>query len=190
LRTEYPVTYFEAMETQTNTELWQRLSEFEFDDPQAELPFSKRLAAEQRWSRKYTHRAIAEYRRFLYLTQIAPHDLTPSKPIDSVWHLHLTYTESYWDRLCALFERPLHHRPSMGGPAEESRYESQYSLTLASYEQEFGEPPPTDVWPRSGARPDLLERLLRRGRSSPPNVRFAAFYDRRWGRVGGGCGSV
>ncbi len=116
---------------------------------------AKRLTAKQRWSRKYTDRAVAEYRRFLYLTQIAPHDLTPSKSIDAVWHLHLTYTESYWDRLCALFERPLHHRPSMGGPAEESRYESQYSLTLASSEQEFGEPLPTDAWPRSGARPDL-----------------------------------
>jgi hypothetical protein len=139
------------METQANTELWQRLSDFELDDPDAELPFSRRLAAEQRWSSEYVDRAISEYRRFLYLTQIAPHDVTPSKAIDAIWHLHLTYTESYWDGLCALFERPLHHRPSMGGPGEGRRYDSQCSLTLATYEQEFGEPPPTDVWPRPGA---------------------------------------
>jgi hypothetical protein len=42
-----------------------------------------------------TDRAIGEYRRFLYLTQIAAHDLTPSKAIDSIWHLHLLYTQSY-----------------------------------------------------------------------------------------------
>ena len=161
MRAESGVTYLEIKETRTNTELWQRLSDFEFDDPDAELPFSRFLAVEQRWSRKYADRAIGEYRRFLYLTQIAPHDVTRSKAIDSIWHLHLLYTQSYWAGLCPLFERPLHHGPSMGGPAEGRRYESQYSLTLATYEQEFDEPAPTDIWPRPGARPDLLERLLR-----------------------------
>lgn len=177
------------METQTNTELWQGLSAFEFDDPEAQEPFSGKLAEKQRWSSDYTDRAIAEYRRFLYLTQIAPHDVTPSKPIDAIWHLHLTYTESYWDGLCAMFERPLHHRPSRGGPSEERRYRAQYERTLTTYEHEFGEPAPADIWPRSDSKPDMLERILRRARLTPPNPRFAAFYDRRWGRVGNGpCG--
>ncbi|MFT7475313.1 MAG: hypothetical protein ACI81L_002251 [Verrucomicrobiales bacterium] len=176
------------METLTNTELWQQLSDFEFDEPEAQQPFSRRLAGGQRWSGAYTDRVIVEYRRFLYLTQVVPHEVTPSKPIDAIWHLHLTYTESYWNGICALLESPLHHRPTMGGQAEKRRHHAQYRSTLDSYERVFGAPAPTDIWPLSDARPGLLDRLVRRALAHAPESRFDAFYDKSFGRVGGGCG--
>jgi hypothetical protein len=31
---------------------------------------------------------------------ISTHIVTPSEQVDQVWHLHLTYTRSYWDEFC------------------------------------------------------------------------------------------
>ena len=42
-----------------------------------------------------------------------------SEQVDAAWHLHLTYTRSYWDRFCKeTLGQPLHHDPTRGGPAE------------------------------------------------------------------------
>jgi len=132
-----------------NPELWQRLSSFEIDDGPAACSFADRLAAEQGWSKQYAQRVIDEYKRFLYLAMTAGHQVTPSKAVDEAWHLHLTYTRSYWDRLCKeVLGRPLHHYPSNGSDADTQKYAEQYQRTLASYEETFAVPPPADVWPR------------------------------------------
>jgi uncharacterized protein (TIGR04222 family) len=132
-----------------NPELWQRLSSFEIDDGPAACSFADRLAAEQGWSKQYAQRVIDEYKRFLYLAMTAGHQVTPSKAVDEAWHLHLTYTRSYWDRLCKeVLGRPLHHYPSTGSDADAEKYAKQYERTLASYQETFAVPPPADVWPR------------------------------------------
>jgi uncharacterized protein (TIGR04222 family) len=132
-----------------NPELWQRLSSFEIDDGPAACSFADRLAAEQGWSKQYAQRVIDEYKRFLYLAMTAGHQVTPSKAVDEAWHLHLTYTRSYWDRLCKeVLGRPLHHYPSNGSDADAEKYAKQYERTLASYQETFAVPPPADVWPR------------------------------------------
>ena len=75
-------------------------------------PFAKRLSRENGWSIHYTARAIAEYNRFVYLAAVSPTPVTPSEVVDKVWHLHLLYTRSYWQGLCAeVLGRPLHHDP-------------------------------------------------------------------------------
>jgi hypothetical protein len=133
--------------------LWQRLYVFHPDKPGAVLPFSKRLAIENGWTRRFALRAIGEYKRFLYLACVAGHPVTPSEEIDQVWHLHLVYTRSYWDELCAaVLQRPMHHQPTEGGRGEDARYWEQYEQTLAAYRRVFGEPPPADVWPEAKKR--------------------------------------
>jgi len=129
--------------------LWRRLEAFRFDDnADAVLPFAARLARDNCWSRNRADRAIAEYRRFLYLSQTVGHEVTPSPDVDAVWHLHLVYTRSYWDRLCGkVLQRPLHHGPTRGGDAEDRRYRGNYERTLAGYRQAFGVSPPSDIWP-------------------------------------------
>ena len=83
----------------------------------------------------------------------AGHEVTPSDEVDQAWHLHLTYTRSYWDGLCdAVLGRALHHGPTKGGQAEGDRFENQYERTLASYRAAFGEEPPEDIWPPSAVR--------------------------------------
>ncbi|MBC7834656.1 MAG: hypothetical protein H7Y88_06085 [Phycisphaerales bacterium] len=138
--------------------LWDSIKTFRIDEPpppvpattggEPAFPFAARLASENRWPRPHAERVITEYRRFLFLAVAAGHPVTPSKSVDEAWHLHLTYTRSYWDRLCGqVLRQPLHHEPTRGGAAEESKFADWYSRTLESYERFFGEPAPRDLWP-------------------------------------------
>lgn len=133
--------------------LWRRLEAFPLDDPHAALTFTQRLARENDWSAGYAARVVAEYKRFVFLAMTAGHEVTPSDQVDQAWHLHLTYTRSYWDEMCRdVLGRPLHHGPTRGGPAEGMRFEDQYERTLRAYREAFGEAAPPDIWPPSAIR--------------------------------------
>src|SRR5882762_2181922 len=78
----------------------------------------------------------------------AGHEVTPSDAVDQAWHLHLTYTRSYWDGLCReVLGRPLHHVPTKGGRGETAKFRDQYMETLTSYRRLFETEPPADIWP-------------------------------------------
>ena len=110
--------------------------------------FGERLQRENRWTSEYTSRVIDEYRRFIILAVDAGHPVTPSGDVDQAWHLHLTFTRSYWEGLCAgVLGRPLHHNPSVGGPHERAKFRGWYGDTLESYVRLFGADPPADIWP-------------------------------------------
>lgn len=128
--------------------LWQRLLDFEIDDPSASFSFTDRLARENGWTLQKSLRAVFEYKRFLYLVCCTGQSLTPSDEIDQVWHLHLLYTRSYWLELCPIvLKRELHHGPTKGGAHERLRYRDQYALTLHLYQRAFGAKAPDDLWP-------------------------------------------
>ncbi|MBC9928862.1 hypothetical protein ICL07_00655 [Chitinophaga qingshengii] len=127
--------------------LWLRIVAFQLDDPTAALPFSRKLARENKWDATFTQRAIAEYRRFIYLCCISPTGASPSTVIDEVWHLHLLYTQNYWEEFCEkALGRKLHHHPSKGGPPEKDKHDDWFLQTLRLYKAVFGESPPTDIW--------------------------------------------
>lgn len=133
--------------------LWNRLQAMELDQADAAFRFSDRLARENGWSKDFARGAIAEYKRFIYLAVTSPTQVTPSDIVDRVWHLHLTFTRSYWDEMCTqVLGRPLHHGPTKGGQAEDRRYRNQYSETLALYRKTFGEEPPAAYWPAAQER--------------------------------------
>ena len=135
--------------------LHERISRFSFDEGAEELSFARRLGRDNGWAHDYTTRVIEEYRRFAFLAMVAGHPVTPSDQVDQVWHLHLTYTRSYWDRFCGeVLERPLHHGPTRGGSAEAAKFEDLYVKTLRSYARLFGHAPPEDIWPPPAARFD------------------------------------
>lgn len=126
---------------------------FEIDPGGKVLTFSSRLARENRWSSEYAERVIREYKRFCVLAIHAGHPVTPSEAVDQAWHLHLTYSRSYWDRFCGtVLGRPLHHEPTAGGTAEGQKFEDFYVKTLISYERLFKERPPSDIWPSPSQR--------------------------------------
>ncbi|TWT85772.1 hypothetical protein Pla123a_05790 [Posidoniimonas polymericola] len=136
-----------------HAELWRRIAEFKFDDPAAAFTFTQRLARENRWSVGHADAVIDEYRRFVFLAMTAGHEVTPSEAVDQAWHLHLTYTRSYWDELCGrVLGRPLHHGPTRGGSVDSARFHEQYEQTLASYRAAFGDEPPAAIWPTAKVR--------------------------------------
>jgi uncharacterized protein (TIGR04222 family) len=130
-----------------HADLYARIQTFALDDPDAPFPFSRKLAKENGWTLTYTQRAIDEYKRFALLAMISPEPVSPSEQVDQVWHMHMTYTQSYWDEFCGkVLGKPLHHYPSQGGLGEGQKYRDLYEKTLALYQQVFGEAPPADLW--------------------------------------------
>ena len=139
--------------------LWIRIDAYQIDDPEAYIPLSSKLAKEQGWSVEFTQRAFLEYKKFIYLCCILPGGASPSKIVDEVWHLHLTYTRDYWRRFCKeTLQKDIHHHPSKGGPDEQLKHEIWYEETLKQYEAIFGEPAPADIW-STNAIPKLAEPI-------------------------------
>ena len=94
---------------ETHQALYNRISEFSFDEGEVALSFARRLARENGWAADYAGRAIEEYRRFIFLAVVAGHPVTPSDQVD------LTYTRSYWDRFCGdVLGTLVHHGPTRG----------------------------------------------------------------------------
>jgi hypothetical protein len=130
------------------SELYDRIQAFSLDKPDVRLSFSQRLANDNGWSLQFAQQAIEEYKKFAFLAVVAGHPVTPSDQVDQVWHLHLTYTRSYWEDFCSqVLQTPLHHEPTLGGEAEHQKFDDWYNKTLESYERFFGIKPPLEIWP-------------------------------------------
>jgi uncharacterized protein (TIGR04222 family) len=136
------------MKVEEHSSLWSAIQQFPLNDPNAEINFSRKLSAKQHWSPSFTERVIEEYRKFLFLCCISPNGASPSQAVDEAWHLHLTYTRSYWIDLCKnTLNKDIHHHPSRGGDEEDHKHHDWYAETLEQYQSVFESPPPIDIWP-------------------------------------------
>lgn len=130
-----------------NQDLWNRIEAFELDMPGAIQPFSKRLAQENKWTYAFALESIEEYKKFIYLACISNHPVSPSYPIDQVWHLHLIYTKSYWIDFCkSVLEKEIHHKPSTGNKEDKAELKALYKETLSLYQDEFKTRAPEHIW--------------------------------------------
>lgn len=159
-------TYLPQNKIEPTDELWIKLKDFSVESKNdlATIKFSflERLAKENNWSIVYAIKVFDEYKKFLYLTIKSGHEVTPSDQVDQVWHLHLTYTHSYWDNLCKnILDCPLHHNPTKGGIVESTKYTNTYTETLKSYKTIFGHNPPANVWPETEKRMNNYKNLKR-----------------------------
>lgn len=133
--------------------LWGKISQFNFNDEENYFKFSDRLARENNWSIDYSKKAIEEYKKFIFLCCITTTGVTPSDQVDQVWHLHLTYTNSYWIDLCKnTLEKEIHHNPTKGGTSEAIKFDSFYSKTKEDYKTIFKSEPPIEIWPNNENR--------------------------------------
>jgi hypothetical protein len=48
------------------------------------------LARDNGWPREFTRRVVEEYKRFMFLTTVADHVVSPSEAVDQAWHLPRT----------------------------------------------------------------------------------------------------
>ena len=137
-----------------NRELWTKIKLFKLDVDQAHFSFSQRLARDNNWTHEFALKVVEEYRRFIYLCCISEGQMiTPSDAVDQAWHLHLTYTKSYWNDFCKYtLEQEIHHNPTKGGHKEREKFTNCYDLTFELYRQEFGEEPKEHIWWNSQKR--------------------------------------
>jgi len=161
------------MDQEQTRALLRQIEAFELSDPQAAVEFETQLADANGWTRGYAAAVTREYRRFLYLTQVAGHMVCPSDEVDQAWHLHLTQTVSY-QRLAQLLPAGfLHHHPSQGGPQELAKHQAMYQRTLDAYEAHFGAKPPPEFWP------SVAQRFALRRPSVPVSPGVAKVLGRR-----------
>lgn len=129
------------------TDLWKKLQSWEFTPAGYNYSFARKLALENGWTLGYAERVLAEYRKFLYLTQTAGVMVCPSDEVDQAWHLHLTQTQDY-ARFCKeVLGSFLHHHASKGGEDELDRHRAMYRSTLELYAATFCEAPNPGIWP-------------------------------------------
>jgi len=146
----------------SNQELYEKIMSLEIDEDSINFTFSDRLSRENKWKKSYCKRCLVEYKKFIYLSSISNKNLTPSDQVDQVWHLHLTYTKSYWLNLCRnILNTELHHGPTKGGEIELNKYKEQYQQTLNIYKKEFNEFPPNDIWPNLEKRFNNADKFIR-----------------------------
>jgi hypothetical protein len=140
-------TFNGAQQTQETSALWQRLTQYNIDTAEAKLNFAQRLARENNWTQAFAEQALVEYKRFMFLIVHTGRPQTPSDQVDQVWHLHLTYSQSYWQEFCPkILGQNIHHGPTKGGQQQRILFRAQYAQTLHDYEQSFGKAP-AEFWP-------------------------------------------
>ncbi|KFF22470.1 glycine-rich domain-containing protein [Chryseobacterium sp. JM1] len=143
--------------------LWSRIQSFSLDASDADFPFSKKLAKEEHWTLDFAQKAIQEYKKFVYLCCILPNGASPSETVDKVWHMHLIYTQNYWEEFCPnILQRKLHHHPSKGGFKENAKHRNWFSETMKSYKNIFQQEAPRDIWyekEKTSSRTIWLKRL-------------------------------
>lgn len=112
--------------------------------------FWAKLTSENGWSLSYAKKAFLEYKKFVWLASVSQSRVVPSKVVDKVWHLHMTFTKSYWGDFCGgVLGFEFHHVPSSQDSNAQQADKIQYENTLRMYEREFGEVPNSRYWPAS-----------------------------------------
>src|SRR5688572_28375236 len=128
--------------------LWNKILEFDLDSPFSEYGFSTRLADENYWTKNFTAKAILEYKKFMYLAGTSDFMVSPSEIIDTVWHQHLIYTQSYND-FCQLIGKNIQHIPSTHNKVDFEKFRQAKERTNRLYSETFGEQP-KEIWEYSG----------------------------------------
>lgn len=127
-----------------NQQLWTQIQAFDLDSPPGEYGFSTRLAHENYWTKSFTALAILEYKKFMYLAATSDLMVSPSEIIDTVWHQHLIFTQSYTD-FCTLIGKQIQHIPSTRNREEFQKFRQAKERTIQFYERDFGKQP-EGIW--------------------------------------------
>lgn len=124
--------------------LWNKILAFDFDQPISDYGFSVRLAKENFWTINFTAEAILEYKKFMYLAATAKQMVSPSEIVDTVWHQHLIFTQSY-NEFCTLLGKRIEHVPSTHNRDEFEKFKLAKERTQQLYSEVFGEQP-KEIW--------------------------------------------
>jgi hypothetical protein len=109
--------------------------------------FAHKLSRKLGWPAEFALRAIAEYKKFVFLGVVSTENVTPSKVIDQVWHEHQLFTKAYREFCNEVIDKEFDHTPELiPVPEQTLQFNQQYLDTLALYKAEFNMEPPADIW--------------------------------------------
>jgi hypothetical protein len=94
------------------------------------------------WTREQADSVECDYRRFLYLMKMFPHEPTaPLVDVDTFWHYHILDTMKYAADCQEVFGHFLHHFPYVGlrGKEDEEALVQMGQRMQVLYEDTFGE---------------------------------------------------
>jgi hypothetical protein len=95
---------------------------------------------EYAWADEKADLAISEYRDFLQLIFLYPHErLVPGPGVDEVWHMHVLDTRKYAADCNQIFGYFVHHIPSYGD--DSSPESNARERTVALYQAVFNRTP-------------------------------------------------
>jgi hypothetical protein len=147
-------------------DLWLKIKDYHFDhivpahmwDQVAEAfggadaftkAFAAKVAKKHGWSTSFALKAVAEYKKFVYLGIVGDRVVTPSKVIDKVWHEHMLFSEAYRNFCKKILHTRFDHYPELMPNEDQTEvFSAQYIYTLELYEKEFNQDVPADVWAR------------------------------------------
>lgn len=94
------------------------------------------------WTLEHANAVEVEYRRFLCLLQMYPHeDVAPLLDVDIFWHYHILDTRKYAADCQQAFGRFIHHHPYVGLGADDGADHQAFGTRMhALYQATFGEP--------------------------------------------------
>ena len=80
----------------------------------------------------------------MYLAAISDFMVSPSAIVDTVWHQHLIFTQSYAN-FCTLIQKQVQHIPSTHNRSEFEKFKQAKDRTSQLYNDVFGEQP-KEIW--------------------------------------------
>lgn len=89
-----------------DTILWNKIESLNFH------LIADRMIIKHGWSVERTNSAIANYKRFLYLSKTLDKPITPTSEVDAIWHEHILHTNKYCLDCQKIFGGYLHHFPT------------------------------------------------------------------------------
>jgi len=167
-------------------------------------PVLERYCRDHGVSMDHARRVERELKRYFMLTALHPErPYGMLGPADDLWHTFLWFTRAYhrFSRLMVGRRRFLHHHP--GNVAGGDIWPITYDLFWYDYQDAFGEPPPSYVWPRArGPRRSWADyrkeiaafRAREKPRSDAAGAVGCSMYAGTWwdgsdGNDAGGCSS-
>lgn len=147
-----------------DSDLWARIDAFDFDGSKPGS-FLDHLVHKTPWEPLEAELALAEYRRFLYLTETSIIQTRPSVPLFTILKLHQEDVGGAWDRYLSEIAGGGKLYSRISAPTRSARDASSYFQTQALYEQTFGAPAPAKYWPDLTVIPPNETEIARRRRT-------------------------
>lgn len=96
-----------------------------------------------KWSDSYAQAVLEEYQRFMHIRAL-DFGTSPTDPIDQLWHIHILYTENYYDYCMKKFGKFIHHSPDMS--LDQKARQARIRKTIKIYSQLYPSILYPEIW--------------------------------------------